>query len=51
MRNKKNRGINALKAHYGRICVFPWVIGLVLFFALPIIQSVIYSFSKVSLTD
>ena len=50
MRNKKNRGINALKAHYGRICVFPWVIGLVLFFALPIIQSVIYSFSKVSLT-
>lgn len=50
MRNKKNRGINALKAHYGRICVFPWAIGLVLFFALPIIQSVIYSFSKVSLT-
>ena len=39
-----------MKAHYGRICVFPWVIGLVLFFALPIIQSVIYSFSKVSLT-
>lgn len=50
MKNRKNRGITALKAHYGRICVFPWVIGLVLFFVLPIIQSVIYSFSKVSLT-
>ena len=50
MKNRKNRGITALKAHYGRICVFPWVIGLVLFFGLPIIQSVIYSFSKVSLT-
>jgi len=50
MKKQKNRGINALKAHYGRICVFPWVIGLVLFFALPVIQSVIYSFSKVSLT-
>lgn len=50
MKRKKNRGITALKAHYGRICVFPWVIGLVLFFGLPIIQSVIYSFSKVSLT-
>lgn len=49
-KNRKNRGITALKAHYGRICVFPWVIGLVLFFGLPIIQSVIYSFSKVSLT-
>ena len=50
MKRKKNRGITALKAHYGRICVFPWIIGLVLFFGLPIIQSVFYAFSKVSLT-
>ena len=29
----------------------PWVIGLVLFFAIPIIQSVIYSFSTISINS
>ncbi len=50
MKQKKNRGIEALKARYGWICITPWIIGLVLFFGLPIIQSVCYSFSDVALT-
>ena len=49
MKIKKNRGINALKARYGWICISPWILGLTLFFILPIVQSVIYSFSDVSL--
>ena len=47
MRRKKNRGINALKAKYGWICISPWIVGLILFFISPIIQSIIYSFSSV----
>ncbi len=50
MKKKKNRGVYALKARYGYICTFPWVIGLVLFFILPIGQSVYYSFCDVSLS-
>ena len=49
MRRKKNRGINDLKAKYGWICISPWIVGLILFFISPIIQSIIYSFSSVSL--
>lgn len=48
-KNKKNAGIVALKARYGMICVSPWILGLVLFFILPVIQSVIYAFCNVSL--
>ncbi len=51
MKRRKNRGIEALKARYGLICITPWIIGLVLFFGLPIIQSVIYTFSSVKLTS
>ena len=47
---KKNRGITALKARYGWICVAPWALGLVLFFIWPVIQSVVYSFCKVNLS-
>ena len=50
MKRRKNRGIEALKARYGWICITPWIIGLVLFFGLPIIQSIIYTFSDVTLT-
>lgn len=49
MKLKKNRGINALKARYGWICISPWILGLTVFFILPIVQSVIYAFGDVSL--
>lgn len=52
MKNKrKNCGITALKARYFWICITPWAIGLALFFVLPIIQSLIYSFSSVKLLN
>lgn len=47
--NKKPRGVETLKAKYGlRFCI-PWIIGIILFFLYPLVQSVIYIFSEVTL--
>lgn len=45
MKNKKHKGIETLKSRYGFLFTLPWLIGLAIFFIVPIIQSVIYSFS------
>lgn len=47
---KKNRGIAAIKSRYGRLFVLPWVIGIIIFFAIPIVQSVWFSFSEMRIT-
>lgn len=46
---KKKKGVEQLKSRYGRLFVLPWEIGLVLFFIVPLITSIIYSFSNVTL--
>ncbi len=43
---KRNRGITDLKSRYGYLFTTHWIIGIVIFFALPLIQSVIFSFSE-----
>lgn len=48
MRMKKKRGIESLKSKYGMLFVLPWTIGIVIFVLIPIIQSIAYSFSKIS---
>lgn len=48
---KKGRGIEELKARYGLMFILPWIIGLIVFFFIPIVQSVIYSFSSVVVTS
>lgn len=50
LKKKKIGGVAALKARYGRICVTHWVIGLVLFFLIPIIKSIYFSFADVSIS-
>lgn len=45
---KKNRGIDALKDKYGRMFTTPWLIGLLLFFIIPMIQSIYFSFAEVT---
>lgn len=45
---KKMRGVEAIKEQYGWKCVAVWVIGLIIFFIGPMIQSVIYAFSEVT---
>lgn len=49
-RVKRNRGIEQLKSTYGRMFTLPWVIGVLLFFAIPFIQTVIFSFSTIEIT-
>lgn len=44
---KKGRGIEELKARYGLMFILPWIIGLIMFFFYPLVQSIIYSFSDV----
>ena len=43
---KRNRGITDLKSRYGYLFTTHWIIGIVIFFALPLVQSIIYTFSK-----
>lgn len=38
------------KQLYGLIFVMPWIIGFILFFASPLIKSVVYAFQKVEMT-
>ncbi len=48
---KKTRGIEALRRKYGYTFVSHWVIGLIAFFFVPLVYSVIYSFSDITMTD
>lgn len=48
-KNKKLRGIEALKSRYGLMFVSIWVIGFLMFFLLPLCQSLIYAFCSVSI--
>lgn len=48
---KKARGIEELKARYGLMFILPWIIGLIMFFFVPIVQSIIYSFCSVVVTS
>lgn len=46
---KKHHGIETLKAKYGlRFCML-WIVGMILFFLYPLLQSIIYAFSDVKL--
>lgn len=45
---KKRRSVENIKSNYGRLFVLPWSIGIILFVIIPVIQSVAYSFSKIT---
>ena len=48
---KKNRGILELKSRYGYMFTLHWIIGIVIFFALPLIQSIVFSFSEIEIVN
>ena len=48
MRNKRHAGVERLKSRYGLMFVTPFIIGLLLFFVFPLINSVQYMFSRIS---
>lgn len=49
-RKKKLRGVEALKRRDGLLFVTPWMIGIAMFFIVPLFQSIQYTFSDVSIT-
>ncbi len=46
---KKCRGIDSIKERYGLIMISPWIFGIIVFFLYPISQSILFSFSDVSI--
>ena len=48
-RKKRIKGIESRKSRYGWMFISPWVLGFILFFLIPIVQSVIFAFSYVEL--
>lgn len=48
MKRKKIRGIESIKSRYGFLFILPWLIGTIIFFAVPLLQSFLYSFSNVT---
>lgn len=48
-RIRRKRGLIYTRNLYGYTFVLPWIIGLLLFFIVPIAKSVIYAFSKVEI--
>ncbi len=47
MVKKKKKGVESRKSQYGMMFVLPWIIGVIMFFIVPILQSLIFSFSEV----
>lgn len=47
--NKKTRGIEYRKSRSGLMFISPWILGIILFFLVPIIQSLWYSFCEVTI--
>ena len=46
---RKKRGIEANNRLTGRLFILPWEIGMVLFVIIPLVSSVIYAFSQVTI--
>lgn len=48
---KKSKGIESLRSRYGYTFIAHWALGLILFFVVPTISSLVYSFSKIFILD
>lgn len=51
MKRKKNKGLESLRARHGYLFVSHWMLGLLLFFVIPTISSIIYAFSNISIIE
>lgn len=47
MRAKKNKGIEAIRQRYGYTFVAHWILGLILFFFIPVVESIWYAFGSI----
>ncbi len=51
MNNKKPLSLEKKRSRYGLIFLAPWIVGMLLFFMYPIIQSAYFSFSKTTISE
>lgn len=51
IRKKKSAGLDEKQSRYGYIFVAHWIFGLVVFFAMPLINSIIYAFNELTLVS
>ena len=49
MKNRKPKGLETLKSRYAFIFLAPWIVGMIFFFLVPIIQSAYFSFAQISI--
>ena len=49
MKNKKPKGLETLKSRYAFIFLAPWIVGMIFFFLMPIIQSAYFCFTQISI--
>lgn len=46
---RKHKSIESLKSYYGLIFISPWIVGILLFFLFPVLQSIYFSFADMSI--
>ena len=49
MKNRKPKGLETLKSRYAFIFLAPWIVGMLFFFIMPIVQSAYFSFAQISI--
>lgn len=49
MKKRKHIGLETLKSRYAFLFISPWIVGMLFFFLMPIIQSIYFSFANVSI--
>ena len=51
MKKRKVKGLETLKSRYGYIFLAPWIVGMLIFFIAPIVQSAYFSFADITIGD
>ena len=50
MKSNKGGGLEKQKARWAWLFIAPWIVGIAVFFAVPMAQSVIYSFCNLTVS-
>lgn len=51
MKKRKVKSLETLKSRYGYIFLAPWIVGMLIFFIVPIVQSAYFSFADITIGD
>ena len=50
MKQRKPKGLETMKSRYAFIFLSPWIVGMIFFFLMPIIQSAYFSFAHIAIS-